>query len=192
MKKTIITIGGMLCSGKSTTAYRLALGLKYKVTSTGEYMRSMAEKRGITLEELSLIAERDSSIDMELDEFNISIGRDEKDIILDSRLGFHFIPDSFKVFLGLDLRTAALRILNDKNRIKESHAFSTEDEIFQSITKRFASERSRYKALYDIDDHTDPNNFDLVIDTGAPAYDHNTEAVVLKIHEEYQKWLARD
>lgn len=195
MKKEFITIAGTLGSGKSSTANRLAEILHYKRASTGDFMRSMAASRGITLEELSKLAETDDSIDHELDEHNKQIGLGEK-VILDSRLGFFFIPDSFKVFLRVDPRIAAERILTnakalDSNRQNESiQKFDSVETIVKSITHRFESEKKRYFELYGIKDQTAPENFDLVIDTGASEYNSNLEAVAQKIVEEYKKWLA--
>ncbi|PIN81309.1 cytidylate kinase, partial [Candidatus Woesearchaeota archaeon CG10_big_fil_rev_8_21_14_0_10_32_9] len=64
-----ITISGNLGSGKSTVAKMLAKDLGYSHYSTGDFMRKMAEERGITLLELGKIAENDSSIDYELDDY---------------------------------------------------------------------------------------------------------------------------
>jgi len=188
-KKHIITIAGRLGSGKSSTAKMLAQALGYEHYSTGDFMRSIAEKRGLSLMELSKIAEGDPSIDKELDDKNVEIGKMEN-IIIDTRLGFHFIPNSFKVFLELDPSVAAERILEDKkvnpNRHKEdTNGFDTKELILKSIEERSKSERLRYKTLYGIEDFTDPKHFDLIINTG----ENHLEEVSAKIAEEYEKWL---
>jgi CMP/dCMP kinase len=189
-KKHIITIAGKLGSGKSSTANRIAEILGYTRASTGDFMRSMANERGISLEELNKISETDATIDTALDDYNKEIGTKEN-IILDSRLGFFFIPDSFKVFLELDPSVAAERILHDakenQNRRKENKdGFDTVEKIVTSITERLLSERKRYKELYGIEDQTDPKNFDLVIDTATIPL----EQVAQKIVSEYTTWLA--
>ena len=76
-------------------------------------MRSIADEKGVSLVELSLLAETDRSIDEELDNKNKEVGKKEN-VIIDSRLGFYFIPQSFKVFLKLDPKISAERILKDK------------------------------------------------------------------------------
>ncbi|MES2930162.1 MAG: cytidylate kinase family protein [Patescibacteria group bacterium] len=189
-KKHIITINGSLGSGKSSTAKRIAEILNYRHVSGGDFMRSLAAERNVSLEELSAIAETDPSIDEALDEQNRKIG-EKSDIIIDSRLGFHFIPQSFKVLLTLDPAIAAQRILADSkvnpNRQRETRdAFDTVENIINSIEERLASERKRYKELYGIADHRNPKNFDLVINTS----DIPLEVVSQKIIEEYKKWLA--
>lgn len=188
-KKHIITIAGKLGSGKSSTAKKVAEILDYTHYSTGDFMRSIADQKGVPLGELSKIAETDLSIDKMLDDRNIEIGKMEN-IVLDSRLGFHFIPNSFKVFLELDPSVASERILKDKNfnpnRNKESNDnFDTPESIKEKINFRLDSERKRYKELYGIEDHTSPENFDLIINTK----EISLEEVSKKVIEEYNKWL---
>jgi len=189
-KKHIITLAGKLGSGKSSTANRIAEILSYERASTGDFMRAIAEKRSVTLGELSIAAENDPSIDIELDDYNRVIGA-KKNIVLDSRLGFFFIPESFKVFLELDPSVAAARILKDAEQNPARHKeirgeFNTVEAISAGINARLDSERKRYKELYHINDQTAPENFDLVIDTATLPL----EEVAQKIVEEYQKWLA--
>lgn len=190
-KKHLITIAGKLGSGKSSTAKKVAEMLKYKHLSSGDFMRDVASERGISLMELNRIAEGDGSIDKELDNRNIEIGK-QSEIILDSRLGFYFIPDSFRVYLDLPLEVSAERILRDKennpNRLKEDSAsFDTKEDVMKSIRNRQESERLRYEKLYGIKDVSNADNFDLIIDTSK----YSLEEVAQKIVEEYKKWLIR-
>lgn len=190
-KKRIITIAGKLGSGKSSTAKLVAKELSYKHYSTGDFMRSIANDRNISLAELGKIAETDDSIDKILDDHNLEIGKMEN-VVLDSRLGFYFIPESFKVFLELDPEIAAERISEDKkvnpNRHTEATgAFDTKESIIEKINTRLQSERKRYKELYGIEDQTAHDNFDLIIDTSKIPL----EKVSQKIIEEYNNWLDK-
>jgi len=190
-KKHIITIAGKLGSGKSSTAKMVAGMLGYEHCSTGDFMREIAARRGVSLGDLSVIAETDPSIDKELDDNNLAIGQKDN-IVIDSRLGFHFIPNSFRVFLDLDPETASERILKDKlnnpNRNTEATgSFDTVESIKEKINLRLKSERKRYKDLYNIDDHTAHSNFDLVIDTSQ----FPLEEVSQKIINEYNNWLNK-
>ncbi|HLP86595.1 MAG TPA: cytidylate kinase family protein [Candidatus Paceibacterota bacterium] len=187
-KKHIITIAGKLGSGKSSTSKMVASLLSYEHASTGDFMRRMAEERGIKLDELSKIAETDDSVDLTIDKYTKELG-DKNNIVIDSRLGFYFIPDSFKVFLELDSDIAAERILEDKKsnpyRHNEAFGFNTKEEVMESINNRSLSERKRYKNLYEIEDITSHNNFDLVIDTSKmPLHE-----VAKKVIDEYYNWL---
>ncbi len=191
IKKHIITIAGKLGSGKSSTAQKVSEILNYQHFSTGDFMRAIADARGISLGELGKIAESDTSIDKELDDRNIKIGEMEN-VVLDSRLGFHFITSSFKVFLELDPDIASERILKDKNnnpnRNTESNdSFDTAESIKEKINIRLISERKRYKELYNIDNHTSHDNFDLVINTEKIPL----EEVSKKVVDEYNNWLNK-
>lgn len=190
-KKHIITIAGKLGSGKSSTAKKVAEILGYEHFSTGNFMRAMALKRNISLEELSKIAEQDSSVDFEIDNYCKELGG-KNNIVVDSRLGFHFIPDSFKVFLELDPDIASRRILEDKKNNPNRHteasgSFDTPEEIKEKIVSRLESERKRYKELYSIDDQTDHKHFDLVLDTK----DISLEEVSKMIVDGYSNWLIK-
>ncbi len=193
MKKHIITIAGNNGGGKSSASAGVADILGYQKKSTGDLMRDMAKEKGISLEELGAMAESDPTFDTTLDDYNREIGNQDN-IVLDSRLGFFFIPSAFKVFLYCDSTTAAKRIVEDAkvnpNRHNEAkQGFGTVPEIAESLDKRLESERKRYKDLYGIEDHTDPSNFDLVIDTSLPQ--NSREEVPKIIVAAYEKWLQK-
>ncbi len=189
-KKHFITIAGKLGSGKSSTAKRVASTLGYEHYSSGDLMRILAKDRGMTLGELSTVAETDTSIDEELDLYVKKIGEKEN-VVIDSRLGFYWIPNSFKVFLELDPETASTRISEDtKTNTLRHHehtgSVSTNEDLIESIEARLSSEKKRYFNLYNIKDHTDNSQFDLVIDTKINSLDE----VVEKVLKEYKNWLT--
>lgn len=156
-----ITISGAVGSGKSTITRILAKKLSYKHYSMGEFMREIAKKRNLSIMELSDRAEADPTIDKELDEKQKTIGKEEDNFIMDSRLGFHFIPNSLKIFFTVDIKEAAKRIFNDK-RTEETYKNIDEAEIF--LKKRMRSENIRYKEYYGID-FPKKDYFDMMIDT---------------------------
>ncbi len=189
MKKEIITIAGVPGSGKSSTADGVAKALDYQRFSSGDFMRKTALERGVSINELSLQAESDDSIDVSIDDEVRKTGEMSK-VVIDSRLAFHWIPDSFKVFLDLPLEISKERILNSlkTNALRQkSEGQANIEEIYAKITARLESERKRYLALYNIN-HTDKNNFDLVIDTNK----NNLEQVVQIILESYKNWLSNN
>jgi len=187
-KKRIISIAGLLGSGKSSTAKVLAPILCMKHFSSGDFMRAIADERGISLGALTVVANTDKSIDDVIDEQVKKTGEGDN-LVIDSRLAFHWIPDSFKVFLSLDPEVAAQRVFDDaqKNyaRHKEHLApVTSPKDVKKSIIARLESEKQRYWNKYGVN-HVDPKNFDLVIDTEFTPLDQ----VVAKILEEYQKWI---
>ncbi len=185
MKKSIITITGTLGSGKSSTANLVAEKLGYKRFSSGDFMRKIALDMGISLNELQKKAEVDKTIDFKIDD-EVRKAGENTDIVIDSRLAFHWIPESFKVYLDLPPQIAKERILNNlkENALrKQSENSENSEEIYEKILSRLESEKKRYKELYNIN-HTDKNNYDLVIDTDK----NNLNQVVEIILREYKKW----
>ncbi|MCE9585519.1 cytidylate kinase family protein [Candidatus Nomurabacteria bacterium] len=185
MKKQIITLAGAPGSGKSSTADKLAKELNYQRFSSGDFMRKIALDMSISLNELSTLAETDTSIDEKIDA-EVQKAREMNNAVIDSRLAYHWIPESFKVYLSLPANIAKERILSNlkTNKLRqESEGISNVEEIYKKITHRMESEKKRYKELYNID-HTDKNNFDLVIDTN----ENNLNKVVETILKEYENW----
>lgn len=188
MKKEIITITGTLGSGKSSTADLVAQKLGFRRFSSGDFMRKLAVEMGISLNELSVKAQTDPAIDVKIDDEVKKAGQEEK-IVIDSRLAFHWIPDSFKVYLDLPPEIAKERILNNlrENPLRaQSEHSETPEEIEEKIKARRESEKKRYKELYGIENHTHKANFDLVVDTDR----NNLEQVVDIVVGEYKNWLS--
>lgn len=183
-KKKIITITGTLGSGKSSTADLVAQKLGFKRFSSGDFMRKIALEMGVSLNELSIKAQTDKTIDEKIDKEVRKAGEMDK-VVIDSRLAFHWIPTSFKVYLDLPPEIAKERILHNlkENKLRQqSEDSSTSQEIYEKIISRLESEKKRYRELYGID-HTDKSNYDLVIDTNK----NNLEEVVEIILSEYKK-----
>jgi len=183
-KKKIITIAGKLGSGKSSTAKKVATMLLLTHFSSGDFLRQVATARGITIKELILAAESDPQIDYEIDEI-LKSKSNEKNLIIDSRLAFHWIPESFKVYLEIDPDIAANRMLIDldtnESRQQSEHARNIA-EMKQNMIDRHSSDIKRYQNLYQLN-HTDHSHFDLVINTGHP--ENTLEVVVSKIIQGY-------
>ncbi len=157
-----ITISGRAGSGKSTVAKIIIKQLGLAHYSMGELMRELATERGMSLLELSREAEKDPSIDREIDRRTEELGKTKDNFIIDSRLAFHFIADSIKIFLDVELKEAARRIFNDL-RPNEKENISKE-ETEKNILRRENSEKQRYKKYYNLDPY-DKKYYDIIIDT---------------------------
>jgi predicted cytidylate kinase len=169
----IITISGKAGSGKSTIAEELAKKLKHKHYSIGDLMRQLAKEKNITLIELGKLAEKDPSIDRQLDQKQIEL-RNKGNFVIDGRLTAFFIPNSnLKVFLDCNDQVRAERILKDNRSDEKSKDING---IIKKIRQREHSERKRYKKLYNID-YYDKKLYNLVIDTT----DLNIKKVVERI-----------
>lgn len=162
MAHTLITITGQLGSGKSTVAKMLATRLDWLYYSTGMAQRVIAQNRGITTIELNRLAITDPSIDHEIDSIFKNPPWGDKPCVVDSRLAFHFLPNSLKVCLQVAAPVAAQRVLAEKGRISESYKTLQEAEAF--LKKRSTLEQAHFIKNYHLD-ITDKTQFDLIIDT---------------------------
>ncbi|HAS80737.1 MAG: Cytidylate kinase [Candidatus Nomurabacteria bacterium GW2011_GWE1_32_28] len=189
MKKEIITICGSLGSGKSSTAKKVAEILEFKHFSSGDFFRQAGIDLGLSVTELNIKAETDPQIDVMVDEKLRQLNHSEK-IVIDSRTAYHWIPESFKVYLDLSTDIAKERILNSikENKLrKQSEQVNTSEELLKKMTERFESEQKRYWDLYKIN-NTDKKQFDLIIDTNK----NNLEEVVNIVVSEYKKWIEKN
>ena len=177
----IISITGDLGSGKSTVSNIICKTLNYNYIYTGDIQRKIAERHGMTTTELNKYSETHPEIDEEIDNTFKSLN-DAKDLIVDSRLAWFFIPNSFKIYLKTDLQVAAERISNDKKRKNE--CYLSVEEAAHNISTRKNSENKRYKELYNAD-CANLDHFDLVIDTSRITPEEVAEIILKK----YSEWL---
>jgi CMP/dCMP kinase len=155
-----ISVSGIVGSGKSTIAKLLAEKLGYDYYSVGGFMREIAEKRNMQLSRLSAIAEKNREIDDELDDMQKRLIH-KNNLVMDSRLGFYFLPDSYKIFLTVSIDKAAQRIFNASRGVEK---YNSLEECKGYLKKRINSEKIRYKKYYNID-FPNLKEFDLIIDT---------------------------
>src|SRR3989338_2801669 len=94
MKKELITIAGPLGSGKSSTAKAGARELGYKHFSSGELSREIATEAGEAVEATNISAEIQKDIDHQVDERLQKMGKEDSKLVIDSRLAWHWMPDS--------------------------------------------------------------------------------------------------
>ncbi len=176
----IITICGDLGSGKSTVAKILSSRLGFKRKSVGDLMGELAIKRGISLMEISKKAENDGGeIDKILDNEQKKLNESKENIIFDSRLGWFFIPNSFKIYLKVDINVAAERIFNDKREDEKEN--TSLEETKRNMILRKQSEIERYKKYYNIEKYDDENNFDIIVDTTNITAEEVAEKIIEKI-----------
>lgn len=185
IKKEIITLTGLPGSGKSSTADGVARILGYGRFSSGDYWRQIAQHKGVSVEELNKMAETDPSIDKDVDEAVRRSGEGEK-LVIDSRLAFHWIPDSFKVFLRVDPQTAAARAFEHMQKAgRVSQTAASVQEAFEKAVARAKSESLRYKDLYGVS-YLDESQYDLVIDTTT----NDLPGVINTVVQKYKEWLG--
>lgn len=163
----IITFGGTPGSGKGTVSKRIAKLLRYERFDIGELRRDMARNLGMTLEEYNRLGERDSSTDRWVDSLQARLGKHKKNLIVDGRLSFHFIPRSLKIFLYTSPNVAAKRVWKDVNNSSarnETHNAKSRADLERSIRRRIASDVRRYRRYYRVNPYK-KTHYDLYLDT---------------------------
>jgi cytidylate kinase len=186
-RKHIITLSGKPGSGKSSTADKVSELLGYTRHSSGDMVRRVLQRKHMTLEEYNNQAEDDHELDAKVDE-ELRALRNKRDIVVDSRLGFYWIPESFKVYLDLDLDIATARIYKDTMSNKMRQAVESSDTSLDAVSKqvreRMLTEQSRFKHLYGVDPYN-KSHFDFVIDTSR----QNPQSVAIAVFDAYREWL---
>ena len=97
--------------------------------------------------------------------------------------GWYAVPESFKVYLKVDIEVAVERAFNDVAR-KDTEPYSSKDEAREKILYRHTEETSRWIDTYGVN-LDDMSNYDLVIDTT----NLKPEEVCNKVITEYKNWL---
>lgn len=183
-KKKIITITGETGSGVSTVAQILADSLEYKRFSAGGLFRNIAKQRNLTVDNLNEFANQSKVLDREIDTLIRRLG-EGREIVLDARLGYYWIHDSFPVFLKVDPGIAAQRIFEDiKNGKRYEEGATTLEQTIYAIQSQSESTRNRYMRDYGIDiGNTNPFQLVISTDTKTPV------EVAQLIKKEYRTWL---
>lgn len=158
----IITISGLPGSGKSTVGKRLAKQLGYRFYSMGDLRGKMAMERGMSIDQLNKLGESEVWTDQEADEYQKKLAQTEDNFVIDGRLSWHFIPQSFKVFLTVDVEEGARRIF--KRQRPDEPPVTSVQEMAAQIRARIASDNTRYQKWYGVQ-FNDPKNYDVVINT---------------------------
>jgi cytidylate kinase len=182
-KRHIITITGDLASGKGTVTELLKKDLGYSIYRNGEYFRGLAREKGMSITEFNIYVKEHPEIDRQIEKSAETYAKEHDNLIIDARLGWYVVPESFKVYLKVDLHESAKRAFNDENR-KSTEKFETIEEQKADIKKRFELENKRYFELYRIRKE-DLSNYDYVLDTT----NLTPEQVNEKIKEVYNNWL---
>ena len=176
----IITISGKAGSGKSTIAKLLSEKLNLKHYSIGDLMRVMATEKELSLLEFNKLAEKDSSIDLELDNKLKDLGKTKDNFVVDGRLTAFFIPHAqVKVFLDADDEVRAQRILNDRRQHEKSESLK---ETIANIKKREESEKKRYQKYYGVN-YLDKKLYNHIIDTSNMAPNEVVNKIIKFVKE---------
>ena len=155
-----LSITGDLYSGKSSVCKILSDKLNMNLIKIGDIFRSEALKQGVSVLEYNKLIEGTDK-DLEFDKVIMDY-KDEENIIVDARLGWLFLPDSFKVYLSVDYGEMVERAKGAERGIEEK--YNNYEELCNGLISRKGSEIKRFNALYSID-YKNIDNYDLIINT---------------------------
>ena len=182
-KKNVISLAGELASGKGTVSKLLSEELDYTIYRNGEYVRKLAKDKGLDITSFNEYLNEHPEIDRQIEKSAAEYAKEHNNFIIDARLGWYAVPESFKVYLTIDINEAARRAFYDEAR-KSTEKFSSIEEQKADMERRYKMENTRYFNLYGVRKE-DLSNYDLVVDTT----DKTPIQVKEKILEEYNKWL---
>ena len=179
----IITITGKPCSGKGIVSKLFCKKYNFKYICTGDMFREYSKQFGCDnigdFQQDKRIKEIDKLIDTQI--YELGKTSLNENIVIDSRLAWHFIPNSFKVFIDITDKIAGERLLNAK---RETEQVKNIDDAIKVLKVRWKDENDRYQELYNTN-NLNLKNYDMVISS-----DNLTpEEIVNKIHEKYQRFL---
>lgn len=178
----VISITGDLASGQSTVSKMLAEDLDFHLYRNGAYFRQLAVEMGMSVTEFGEYVEKHPDIDKEIEKSATEYAKTHENIVIDAKMGWYAVPESFKVYLKVDIDIAAKRAFNDPNR-KRSENLPTLEAQKEDMIKRTNNDINRYHNLYGVYKN-DMSHYDFVLDTG----NLTPEEVLNKIKEEYEKW----
>jgi CMP/dCMP kinase len=181
-----ITIAGDLGSGKSSVAKILSRTLEFEHLSTGQMQRKIAEEYGVDALALNKIASKDESIDDRIDGYLRSLNESDKNLIIDSRMAWHFVKDTLKIYLEVHSEVGADRVLGDKGRISEP-TYQDRESALAILKARKSSENERFFEKYKVR-CDDLSNYDIAINTS----DSSVENVSKLILELFGAWSSKE
>lgn len=182
----ILTITGKPCSGKGSIGKLFAEKYNYKYMCVGDMMRSLAEQNGYSsVLEMQKNDEMQKQIDIKVEEYqkNLGITHANDNLIIDARLAWMCIPNSFKVFVDVDPDIAAQRLFDAK---RENEQVTSVKHAKQILTERWNTENKRFKELYG-KNNTNLKEYDLVISSNNRTVESLVDEIYSKLQEKSAK-----
>ena len=181
MRNYKISLAGDLGSGKSTIGKLLTEKYNLEKVSIGSIQRQMAQKMNMNTNEFNKYMldhpEFDNILDTKLSEYEHIDGK----FLFDSRLAWHFVPSSFKVYMKVSFEVAGQRIYNAE---REDETYSSVEDAVEKIKERRRCEKERFLQIYSVD-ITNFSNYDCVVDTENKSINQ----VFNEVCNAFESWL---
>jgi cytidylate kinase len=155
----------------------------------GDIYREIARTRELSAFELGVHAERDEAIDDHIDRLQAEMARSDENLIVDSRLAWHFFKDALKVHLVVDPYAAAQRVLSRPATSVES--YSSVSDAVEKLAGRSNGERMRFIRRYGVD-KARLRNYDIICDTTSAPQDEITNDVISALEGTLHPTIIRD
>lgn len=161
-----IVISGLAGSGKSTVGKLLASKLNWKFISMGDFSRKYAfDNHKMDINQFQEHCFLNPEIDKALDKEFISFCNNNNRLIVDYRLGFHFLKNTYTVLLEVGEQEAYRRI-NAAGRLHEDG---------ETIKRRNHQMLERFQNKYQVN-FIEASNHNLPLNT-----DHRSPEEIVKI-----------
>ena len=147
-----ITLSGGVASGKTTIGKLLAKVLGYKFVSIGEETRKIAQSQGMDILALQNRRAENKNIDIEIDQLFSEACNAETEIVIDYRMGFKFIKNSFNILL----------LISEDEATKRLESAHRPNESVKTVRERNNQMVSHFQNLYGLN-FLSPDNYDLTI-----------------------------
>ena len=184
-KKHIITITGDHASGQGTLSNKLQEKLGYEIYRNGQYVRNLAKEKGMSITEFQVYLNEHPDLDREIEKSAANYASTRDLLIIDAKLGWYAIPNSFKIYLKVDIDVAVERAFADAAR-KNTEPFASLEEAKEKILYRHQEETKRWQEEYGVN-RDDMSNYDLVLDTT----NLTPEEVCKEVLNAYENWLEK-
>jgi CMP/dCMP kinase len=180
----IITIAGTPGAGKTSVAKVLSERLGMKFYSVGGILEKIADKKKQTIDEL--LAGGDEA-DHEVDDYQKNLGKTENNIIIEGKISWYLIPDSFKILVTVDPVEGGRRIFEDRKiagQRTDEPEYPSIEEAVKVNNARMQRYIGKFKRLYGIENYFDSKHYDFVIDTTkSTGAQENADRIMAELKE---------
>lgn len=185
----VITIDGPSGAGKGTMAKYIADKLDIPCYSAGDFFRQLAAEKGLTVEELS--SQADKQTDIKVDKRTLEKGLNES-CVIESRISSWVLGDysDLRVYLTAELDERAHRVKKDADsgRRASEDEKKTLQQAKSKIKKRDEDNRQRYRDYYGIDVR-DLEMYDLIVDNTDLDIDEQKQLVKKALKKRFPERL---
>lgn len=169
-----ITLAGDQGGGKSTVAKLLIEKTGAVFYSAGHFARKCAAEMGMDIADFNVYTESHPEIDAKIDGGLVALNDRDENMIIDSRMAWHFVRENLRVYLFCDSMECARRI---QRANRETEHFDSVEAAAEKVRQRKASESKRYMDLYGVN-IKDPRNYNLLVDSSFASPEQVCEKIL--------------